>query len=176
MTAAARTLLSAKVVYPALALLLLGLILGLQYCPAAARNAPDFTLPLVAADGRMSGDRMRLGDQRGHVVLLDFWATWCRPCQLSTPALVHIAQRFRSRGVVVMGVNVDDGGPEAVPAYMRHFGIDYPVLYDDGTAQSRYGIHALPTAVIIDRLGRIRRVQQGLADERDLADQIESLL
>ncbi len=165
-----------KLIYPSLAIGLLGFVLGLQYCPAMARPAADFTLPVLGTDGRPTGDRMRLADQRGKVVLVDFWATWCRPCQMSTPILVRIADRYRARGLVVMGVNVDEGSPEMVGPFMRHFGITYPVLYDDGQAQSAYSIRALPTAVLIDRQGRIRRVHTGLAEERDLADQIEHLL
>jgi peroxiredoxin len=179
MTAAAnpaRKLLEGRVLYPILAVLVLGVVLALQYWPALARNAPDFTLPVVTADGAAHGDRMRLADQRGKVVLLDFWATWCRPCRMSTPALVHLFARYRQRGLVVIGINVDDGGPEIVPEFMRRFAIDYPVLYDEGRTQSAYNVRALPTAVLIDRQGRIRRVHQGVASEEDLADQIEGLL
>ena len=165
-----------RLLYPSLAAGLLAFVLGLQYCPSLARPAPDFTLPVVSADGHMGGDRMRLADQRGKVLLVDFWATWCGPCQMSTPILVRLADRYRARGLVVMGVNVDQGSADMVGPFMHHFGITYPVLYDDGQAQSAYSIHALPTAILIDRLGRIRQVHQGLADERDLADQIEELL
>ncbi len=165
-----------KAVYPSLAIALVGFVLALQYCPTMARPAPDFTLPVVSPDGHLGGDRMRLADQRGKVLLVDFWATWCRPCQASTPILVRLANRYRARGLVVMGVNVDEGAPDMVGPFMRHFGVTYPVLYDDGQVQSAYAIRALPTAVLIDRQGRIRHVHTGLADEHDLADQIEGLL
>jgi thiol-disulfide isomerase/thioredoxin len=165
-----------KMLYPSLAVGLLGFILGLQYCPALARPAPDFSLPVVAADGHASGDRMRLADQRGKVVLVDFWATWCRPCQMSTPILLRLAERYRVRGLVLIGVNVDEGEGEMVGPFMRHFNVTYPIVHDDGTAQGAYSIRALPTAVLIDRQGRIRNVHAGLADESDLASQIERLL
>lgn len=165
-----------RAVYPLLAVALIAFVLVLQYCPTVARPAPDFTLPVVSSDGHLGGDRMRLADQRGKVVLVDFWATWCRPCQASTPILVRLANRYRARGLVVLGVNVDEGTPDMVGPFIRHFGVTYPVLYDDGQAQSAYTIRALPTAVLIDREGRIRHVHTGLADEHELADQLEDLL
>jgi thiol-disulfide isomerase/thioredoxin len=165
-----------KMLYPSLAAGLLAFILGLQYCPAMARPAPDFTLPVVTAEGRPSGDRMRLADQHGKVVLVDFWATWCRPCQMSTPILVRLADRYRARGLVMIGVNVDEGEGEMIGPFMRHFHVTYPIVHDDGSAQSAYSIRALPTAVLIDRQGRIRNVHTGLAEESDLAGLIERLL
>src|SRR5438045_4154785 len=118
--------------YPAMAVLLLATIVLVGRCPMTHPMAQDFTLPVVTAEGRATGDRMRLGDQHGKVVVLDFWATWCRPCQITTPTLVRVGHRFRDRGVVVMGVNVDQDGPEAIPFFMRRFGVDYPMVFDEG--------------------------------------------
>lgn len=164
-------------VYPAMAVLLLASIVLLGRCPMAHPMAQDFTLPVVTAEGRVTGDRMRLGDQHGKVVVLDFWATWCRPCQITTPTLVRVSHRFRNRGVVVMGVNVDQDGPEAIPTFMRRFAVDYPMVFDEGGGVSnRYNVRALPTLMVIDREGRVRHTHQGVATEDELAEQIEGLL
>lgn len=171
-----RELWSGKVLYPLAALLLIGALVGLSRCPAASPMASDFSLPVVTPDGRSGPDRLRLADQRGKVVLLDFWATWCGPCARTTPMLVRLARRFRERGLVVWGVNVDQYGPEAVPMFMRRFRVDYPVVYDSGAVSEQYNVRALPTVVLIDRQGRIRKVHTGAAGEDDLADEIEALL
>ena len=164
-------------VYPAMAVLLLASIVLVGRCPMTHPMAQDFTLPVINLEGRATGDRMRLGDQRGKVVLLDFWATWCRPCQITTPTLVRVGHRFRNRGVVVMGVNVDQDGPEAVPFFMRRFAVDYPMVYDErGQTSSRYSVRALPTLMVIDREGRVRHTHTGVATEAELSEQIEGLL
>ena len=171
-----RSLWNEKVLYPAGAVALLGTIVGLQYCPMARPMAQDFTLPVVTEGGRAGPDRMSLGNLRGKVVLLDFWATWCRPCAITTPSLVRLSHRFRARGLVVIGVNVDQDGPDAVPYFVRRYGVDYPVVYDDGNVSQRYNVRGLPTVVLIDRTGHIRRVHTGIAGEQELASQIEELL
>jgi thiol-disulfide isomerase/thioredoxin len=165
-----------KALYPLLAVLAIVVVVFLGPLLKRPRQAEDFTLPLVSADGRSGPDRMRLGDQRGKVVLLDFWATWCRPCQVTTPILARLHTRYRDRGLVVMGVNVDQEGPEAVPFFARRFGVNYPVVWDDGAVSSRWQIRALPTLMLIDRQGWIRYEHTGSDTERELAEQIEKLL
>lgn len=140
------------------------------------RPAPDFNLPVVSASGSAGPDRMRLGDLRGRVVLLDFWATWCGPCQQTTPVLTRLAHRYASRGLIVVGVNTDEQGPEAVPAFSRRFGLDYPVVYDDGSVSAQYGIRGLPTLLLVDRTGTIRAQRVGAESEAALAREIERLL
>jgi thiol-disulfide isomerase/thioredoxin len=175
-TSVRRALAESRWTFPGAAVLVLAAIFGIGRCPRAHPAAQDFSLPVVSPEGRSGPDRMRLADQRGKVVLLDFWATWCGPCQASTPVLVRLNRRFGARGLVVMGINVDQEGPQVIPFFVRRFGVDYPVLYDDGAVSERYHVTGLPTAVLIDRQGRIQRVHVGQADERELADQIESLL
>ncbi len=165
-----------KWLYPAAAAALVFAIVGVERCPGMRSMAADFSLPVVSVNGQNSPDRMRLGDQRGKVVLLDFWATWCRPCRITTPMLVRLGHRFHDRGLVVMGINIDQEGPGIVPDFAQHFGIDYPVLYDNAAVADRYGVHSLPTMILIDRTGRIRQVHVGVATEGQLADQIEDLL
>jgi thiol-disulfide isomerase/thioredoxin len=165
-----------KAIFPIVALLTVLAIVFLGPLLQRPRPAEDFSLPLVGADGRSGPDRMSLADQRGKVVLLDFWATWCRPCQASTPVLTRLSERYRERGLVVLGVNVDQDGPEAVPYFARRFGVNYPIVFDEGGVSARYRIRALPTLLLIDRQGMVRFERTGAESERELAAQIEKLL
>ena len=171
------TLLSEKVLYPLLGVILLGALILLGVRPRHYGSAADFSLPVVSDAGEAGPDRVSLRDLRGHPVLLDFWATWCGPCRFETPILVRLHQRFQARGLVVIGVNVDEGGPIAVPAFRRHFGIDYPLVYDEGMgASGHYGIEGLPTLVLIDRAGQVRMRHPGMISESELAQAITDVL
>lgn len=134
-----------------LALLLTTLALQAQ----AANPAPDFTLKTLA------GPNLRLNEQRGQVVLLNFWATWCAPCKQEMPHLNKLHDKYRDAGFVLLGVNVDDD-PAKAAADAAKLGIKFPVLLDSAKTVSKlYQLDAMPTTVVIDRDGRVRHVHQG---------------
>ncbi len=164
-----------KALYPTIALVVIAALVLLARCPMSYEQARDFTLPVVSAQGSVGPDRMRLADSRGHVVLIDFWATWCGPCRRSIPTLVDLSHRFRSRGLTVIGISVD-AEPDPVPDFMRSFRMDYPVLYDNLGVGGSYNVRGLPTLVLVDRQGRIRRTITGEPDPGDLTREVESLL
>jgi cytochrome c biogenesis protein CcmG/thiol:disulfide interchange protein DsbE len=135
------------------------------------KTAPAFTLK--DADGK----KVSLADYRGKVVLLDFWATWCGPCQLEIPWFVDLQRKNKDRGFTVLGVSMDDDGWDAVSPFLKRLGVNYRVLLgDDVTAQLYGGVDALPTTFLIDRAGRIAAVYVGLSDRRDFEDGVEELL
>lgn len=170
-------LLSERVLYPLLGLILLAVTLFIVVRKPDHGPAPDLDLPVVTAGGDLGPERVRLRDLRGKVVLFDFWATWCGPCRMMTPVLVRLHHRFGPRGLAVVGVNVDESGPSVIPPFRRHFGIDYPIVYDTGSAASgRYGVEGLPTLVLIDREGKVRYRHAGVDSEADLASLIEGML
>ena len=142
------------------------------------RTAPAFALPVAAGDGAMSGDRISLEDLRGQVVLLDFWASWCAPCRQSIPILNRVRDRYASRGVSVVGVNVephlDRGG---LFTAHRAFGAQFPSVQDTpaGELQEAYRVRSLPTLVLIGPDGVIRHVSSGVPDEEALNERIESI-
>ena len=96
-------------------------------------------------------------------VLLDFWATWCKPCLAAIPELVKLDQELRPRGLTVIGISTD--GPNnfaKVRPLANRLGVRYPVAIDeDGVVADQYLIRAMPTTVLIDRTGAVVRVQQG---------------
>jgi len=118
--------------------------------------APDFLLE------DLSGKAVSLKDSKGSVVLLDFWATWCPPCLKSIPELVDIQTKYRDRGLVIIGISVDD--PNMISsgdllAFKDRFRINYPIVRADAKVLKDYFRNAedmaIPTMFIIDREGKI---------------------
>ena len=134
--------------------------LALPALPAAAAvaldaPAPDFTLKSSA------GPNVRLQEQRGHVVLINFWATWCGPCRQEMPQLARLHEKYRSAGLVVLGVSVDDDVRHASEVAQR-LGLGFAVLQDSDKAVSRrYDLATMPTTVLVDRDGRVRYLHRG---------------
>lgn len=169
--------LSDRVLYPALGLVIVGALLVVVVRPRRYGPAEPFDAPVVGEQGEMTAEVFRLSAHRGHPVLIDFWASWCGPCRAQMPALVRVHQRFRQRGLVVVGVNVDQNGAWAVPSFRRRLGIEYPMVYDVGAEVStRYHVQGLPTLVLVDREGIVRFRHSGYASEETLVDAVEGLL
>ena len=157
--------------------LLLGAALGVFGNPAAAAlatggPAPDFTLRTL------SGSNLRLQEQRGNVVLVNFWATWCAPCRQEMPHLARLYDKYRAAGFVLLGVNVDDDTKNAA-ALAGKLGLQFPVSLDSDKKVSRlYDLSAMPSTVLIDRDGRVRYVHRGYREgyEDTYDQQIRGLL
>ena len=144
--------------------------------PLVGQVAPDFTAEIAAGDG--AGDRVSVSSLRGHVVMLDFWASWCPPCRESIPILGRVAAAHPGGDLVSFAVNVEsDQPPQRVVAASRALGIAIPTLLDRSyEAQSAFGVQALPTLVLIDRAGIVRHVHTGVPDEAGLDRWITELL
>ena len=134
--------------------------------------APDFTLP--AGDGAFA-----LADQRGHVVVLNFWATWNELSVAGMGALADLHDTLADDGVVVVGLAEDDDAEAALQAWTAaHDAPPYPLLADaDGAVARRYGgIEMLPTTVVVDRAGRLRARHIGILTEDELLDLLGPVL
>ena len=130
--------------------------------------APAFALPRIGAGGAL-GDRVALASSRGKVTVIDFWATWCKPCLAAMPRLDQLA---RSRpDVAVIAINLDDAA--AARALFDQRGYRMALVADDGDASERYGVSAIPHTVIVDRRGVVREVVRGTG--RDLAAAIQAI-
>ncbi len=137
---------------------------------AAGRGAPrDFSLP--ALDGRT----WSLASHRGEVVLVNFWATWCPPCRMETPALVALKNRYKSRPFEIVGISMDDDESTVGP-FAKQYAINYPILLPSGPQTFGDDVSALPTTILVDRQGRVARQYVGMISERAVAADIEQLL
>jgi peroxiredoxin len=136
------------------------------------KAAPDFTLRDA------NGQAVKLSDYRGKVVLLNFWATWCGPCQIEIPWFIEFEQQFKSKGFEVVGVSMDEEGWQAVKPYIAAHKLNYRVLLGDETVSQLYGgLDALPTTFMIARDGKLAFSPHiGLAGKNEYLSEIESLL
>jgi cytochrome c biogenesis protein CcmG, thiol:disulfide interchange protein DsbE len=135
------------------------------------KRAPALELPRLSGGGRGS-----LADQRGNVVVLNFWASWCVPCRKESPLLERWHARISRRGGTVLGVDVLDVSSDA-RRFAREFGLSYPMLRDkDGDTLDAFGVIAYPETFVIDRSGRIAASRRGPVDERFLRRQVAPLL
>lgn len=125
--------------------------------------APDFTMTTF------EGAQFRLSEQRGKVVIVNFWASWCGPCRDEAPILQSVWERYRDQGVVLVGVAYLDSDSDS-RAFIEEFGITYPNGPDVGTRISdQYRIQGVPETFIVDQNGDIARfiiapVQPGQLD------------
>ena len=131
-------------------------------------EAPAIALPEVDATGAL-GAPFTLAQTRGKVTVLDFWATWCKPCLMSMPRLERLAQAHPD--VAVITINLDD--PAAARALFHQQGYTMKILADDGDVSQRYGVSSIPHTVIIDRHGIVREVIRGTGS--DLAGLVEAI-
>jgi len=139
---------------------------------APASIAPDFTLRT------MDGQNLRLQEQRGRVVLVNFWATWCGPCRQEMPHLNRLHDKYRNAGFVLLGVNIDED-PRVAAEVAARIGVRFPVLFDTDKKVSRlYDMSAMPATVVIDRDGKVRHLHRGYRDgvEKAYEQQIRDLL
>jgi len=139
--------------------------------PATRHKAPEFALKDA------NGNVVHLSDYKGKVVLLDFWATWCGPCNVEIPWFAQFERKYKDRGFEVVGVSMDESGWKAIVPFAQQKKINYRIVLGDDMTRDQYGgIEALPTAFIIDREGRIAAVHIGLSEKREFQDAIEKLL
>ncbi|MEZ4219580.1 MAG: redoxin domain-containing protein [Polyangiaceae bacterium] len=128
--------------------------------------APDFALEVI--HGGDPGNRIRLSDLQGKVVVLDFWASWCGPCKQQIPILDAFAQAHSE--VSIVGVNTDDRREDAV-AYAKSQGLSYPAVFDKASkVASAYGVRGLPTMVVVSPKGQIVAVRSRVVPKAELAE------
>ena len=133
--------------------------------------APNFTLPDISGHGSTS-----LSSFRGKVVVLNFWASWCQPCQTEAPALQEIASKFGDRGVEVLGVDSQDATSDA-RAFAQRYHLRYPLVHASGTGiYQRWGLTAYPETFIINPKGQVVHHFAGPVTGQTVEQQIQPML
>lgn len=111
---------------------------------------PPYTTELL------DGKKFDIAGERGNVVFLNLWATWCGPCRYEIPELQSLHQKYASRGFKVVGISLDDTGVGGVKQFVSQHSMTYPIAYDpDGKIAAIFQSSVLPTSVIVDRSGQI---------------------
>ena len=116
--------------------------------PKPLKPARDFRVDTPGA-GSLS-----LADFKGKVVFLNFWATWCKPCEEEMPGMERLYQKYKDKGLVVLAISEDSNGTGVVPPFVRRHGLTFPIGLDPKmTVAASYGVWAVPSTFIIDREG-----------------------
>src|ERR1051325_1122651 len=125
----------------------------------------------------LRGRTVRIGDYRGKVVLLNFWATWCPPCRAEMPALVRLQQQYRRQGLQVIGITSPPTELRAVRRFIRSIGVNYPVLLGAVETKAMFDTgETLPLTVVIDREGKIRDKIEGILLPKEFEEKVKPLL
>ncbi len=133
----------------------------LQPKPQIPDQAPDFQVTTL------DGEPVQLSKLRGRTVVLNFWATWCGPCQQEVPAFARFAQA--NPDIPVIGLSVDTISPAKVRRITRDWGINYPIAMAPSALQATYDISTLPTTVVVGPDGQVKDIHVGVMSERQLA-------
>ncbi len=120
-----------------------------------------------AASGTAHATLLDLSAYRGKVVYLDFWASWCTPCRRSFPWLDGLAQEYAQRDLVVIGVNVDQDH-QLAEQFLNDTPARFPIIYDPhGDIATAFKVVGMPSAVLIDRFGKVRFQHVGFSEKRE---------
>lgn len=146
---------------------------GIPATPAPAAvvgaPAPDFTLE------DLDGNPVRLADQQGQVVLINFWATWCGPCRLEMPALQARYDALKDEGFTVLAVNLDEPREDAA-LFAQDLGLTFPVLLDPGAkVNDLYRVRGYPTSYFVDRQGNVDALHVGIMTEAQIDEYLAKL-
>jgi len=161
----------------------LALLLAVPFAPATAQEsgniirfvrnpdpAPEFKV------AGLDGQPLSLAGERGKVVLLNFWATWCGPCRAEIPDLIELQARYKDH-LQIIGLTVDEDDPALVKKVVAETGINYPVAMAPVEVRLKYGgIAALPTSFVLDSEGRVVQKHEGLRDPLLYELEIRALL
>jgi cytochrome c biogenesis protein CcmG/thiol:disulfide interchange protein DsbE len=137
--------------------------------PSDASKAPDFSIK------DLDGNVISLSQEKGKVVILDFWATWCPPCRAEIPDFISLNTMFSKKDFVMLGAAVDD--PTKVKNFITRMSMNYTVFIADQELQNDFGgIRGIPTTFVIDKEGYIVRQYVGYRPKATFEQDIKDLM
>lgn len=138
----------------------------------AGQPAPNFKVITT------SGQPVSMDNYRGYVLVIDFFATWCPPCNESIPHLVDINRKYGKQGLQILGLSMDEDGEQIVKSFIDERRINYPVALASEQVQIDYGIVSVPVMFVIDKKGKVSEIYRGYSDEtgRSMEALIKKLL
>jgi peroxiredoxin len=138
--------------------------------PKEGSTAPAFKL--TGLDGKVQ----ELSDYKGKVVVVNFWATWCEPCYKEMPAIQNQYEKWKDRGVVVLGLNLDES-PVTVQTFVNQYKLTFPILIDkEFRMRNRYHVVSYPTTFFINESGKIVKISIGEMDETFIDQTLTAML
>lgn len=113
-------------------------------------EAPNFILT------NQDGEKVNLGDYKGKVVILDFWATWCGPCRMGIPGFVKLREKYHEKGFEIIGISLDRPGWQVVKPFMDEYKINYPIVLANNEVVANYGgVNSIPTTFVVNKDGKV---------------------
>ncbi len=117
-----------------------------------------------------------LENNKGKVVILDLWATWCPPCRKEIPGFINLYNKYQGKGVEILGIAFDENGVEVVPPFIKKMGINYSVYLDGGDIAQSYDLQAYPTTIVYGKDGNVANKHIGYVSEKEFDEEIGLLL
>jgi len=143
-------------------IMLAGILFGpvrLYAAPRIGQTAPNFKVSTLA------GQQVSSESYRGRVLVLDFFATWCKPCRASIPHLAEMNRKYGQQGLFVLGMSADEDGERAVKAFAEKNRMTYPIALAGESTLVDFGVRSVPVMFVIDKKGRVAEVFRGFTDE-----------
>jgi thiol-disulfide isomerase/thioredoxin len=146
-------------------------LLAISPLVASARPAPSFTVKTL------EGKPLKSSDLKQKPMIVDFWATWCGPCRASMPHLSAMQTRYEKQGLTVIGLSVDEQGPQGVKKFANQLGVKFTLAMANDDVLDAYGpIRSIPTTFFINRKGDIVRRVVGYIDGETMEDYVKEIL
>jgi len=134
-------------------------------------NTSDFELQNI------DGSTVNFSSFKGKILVVNFWATWCKYCVMEIPGFNSVYAKYKDKGVEIIGISLDRSPPEHIKSFVKSRKIKYPIFLGTREAVLKFGkVQGLPTTFFIDRSGKLINSKVGLIHENELEDAVKSLL